>query len=167
MSKIKFATFLFLLISVSFCSCQMGRKGKFQEYYEARTAVNLSDLIKIWQDYQRASETDFPINLDEALGIRTFLADGNMLVGESNHFIKLPQYKQSSHPHDKFAMMAATELAATPNLSRFGRLFGNEAFDEMVKLLPKRIYDPDEEQGESEPEEPKFNFNKQQTGKKK
>lgn len=409
MSKIKFATLLFLLISVSFSSCHVGRRGKFQEYYEARTAVNLSDLIKIWRDYQRASETDFPINLDEALGIRTFLADGNMLVGEGNHFIELPQYKQNSHPflsqaedlynsclftydiwsnrevlvynedndtvlagrkatmdsiksmiphitekklrlkaiayqmgmmenlpreaedtissqashsfynmmatsidecsyhfnedgiafadsidsmyacfikptaeisksykqtadessaifmltklsrcknfdeqcalliawanskvairdnkwiiavaerfidskkynpflsdiwriwrclyqireigdeegsviphaffnerrkicyqtclrhikshpHDKFAMMAATELAATPNLSRFGRLFGNEAFDEMVKLLPKRIYDPDEEQGESESEEPKFNFNKQQTGKKK
>lgn len=409
MSKIKFATILFLLIGVSFSSCQMGKKGKFQEYYEARTAVNLSDLIKIWRDYQRASKTDFPINLDEALGIRTFPANGNMLMGESNHFIELPQYQQSnhpflsqaedlynsclftydiwsnqevltynedndtllawrkatmdsiksmtphvtekelrlkaiayqmgmlenlpreaddtissqachsfynmmatsidecsyhfndggiafadsidsmyacfieptketrkiykqtadessaiwmltklshcknfdeqcalliawanntvairdnkwiiavaerlidskkynpylsdiwriwrclyqireigdeqgsviphaffnerrkicyqtclrhikSHPHDKFAMMAATELAATPNLSRFGRFFGNEAFDEMVKLLPKRIHDPDEEQDESEPEEPKFNFIKQQTVKKK
>lgn len=95
-SKILLATVL--LIS-ALCSCAKGGDGKYSGYFEDGKPVDLSDVLKVYEENVSAETDSMDYDLAKVLeGCVAEDYDGIELIDNADFAIQLPQYANSTNP---------------------------------------------------------------------
>ena len=87
-----------LLMTMTGCKKEMGTQ--YREYFENDDAVNLKDIIEIYDKYASAKEDSTDFDLFAALHGKEAASrlEDYEIVGDTAFALQLPEYAASSHP---------------------------------------------------------------------
>lgn len=88
-----------MAVIATLCNCAKSTDGKYGDYFENEKAVDLSDVIRAYEENKRAEEDSVDYDLIKALeGSAAEDYDDFTLTEDMSFAIRLPQYANSKHP---------------------------------------------------------------------